>query len=69
MELLLATLLAGRLYEEGVNYSRFGLFLGSVELFAPVSGAIRFTLGFFMLQEGFDFVTLATGLLGIGEVS
>ena len=63
----MATILVGRL-DEGVNYSRFRLFLGSVELFDPISGPFRFTSGFFMLQEGFDFVTLATGLLGIGEV-
>jgi putative tricarboxylic transport membrane protein len=44
-----------------------GLVLGSVGL-DPISGAVRFTWGFFMLQEGVDFVTLAMGMFGIGEI-
>ena len=44
-----------------------GLLLGAVGL-DPISGAVRFTWGFFMLQEGIDFVTLAMGMFGIGEI-
>ena len=34
----------------------------------PISGKIRFTFGSIGLQGGFDFVTLAMGVFGLGEI-
>jgi putative tricarboxylic transport membrane protein len=65
--LLMATLLGGSSIVKGLIMVVLGLLLGSVGL-DPISGAIRFTWGFFMLQEGVDFVTLAMGMFGIGEI-
>lgn len=65
--LLMATLLGGSSFVKGLIVVVLGLLLGSVGL-DPISGAIRFTWGFFMLQEGVDFVTLAMGMFGIGEI-
>jgi putative tricarboxylic transport membrane protein len=63
----MATLLGGSSVVKGLIVVVLGLLLGSVGL-DPISGAIRFTWGFFMLQEGVDFVTLAMGMFGIGEI-
>ena len=63
----MATLLGGSSIVKGLIMVVLGLLLGSVGL-DPISGAIRFTWGFFMLQEGVDFVTLAMGMFGIGEI-
>jgi len=65
--LLMATLLGGASILKGLIMVVLGLLLGSVGL-DPISGAIRFTWGFYMLQEGIDFVTLAMGMFGIGEI-
>jgi putative tricarboxylic transport membrane protein len=65
--LIMATLLGGTSALKGLIMIFLGLLLGSIGL-DPISGAIRFTWGFFMLQEGVDFVTLAMGLFGIGEI-
>ena len=65
--LLMATLLGGTSIVKGLIMVVLGLVLGSVGL-DPISGAVRFTWGFFMLQEGVDFVTLAMGMFGIGEI-
>jgi putative tricarboxylic transport membrane protein len=65
--LLMATLLGGGSAVKGLIMVVLGLLLGAVGL-DPVSGAIRFTWGLHMLQEGIDFVTLAMGLFGIGEI-
>jgi putative tricarboxylic transport membrane protein len=65
--LIMATLLGGSSIVKGLIMVVLGLLLGSVGL-DPISGAIRFTWGFFMLQEGVDFVTLAMGMFGIGEI-
>jgi putative tricarboxylic transport membrane protein len=65
--LLMATLLGGASIVKGLIMVVLGLLLGSVGL-DPISGAVRFTWGFFMLQEGVDFVTLAMGMFGIGEI-
>jgi putative tricarboxylic transport membrane protein len=65
--LLMATILGGSSVVKGLIVVVLGLLLGSVGL-DPISGAIRFTWGFFMLQEGVDFVTLAMGMFGIGEI-
>jgi putative tricarboxylic transport membrane protein len=63
----MATLLGGSSVVKGLIVVVLGLLLGSVGL-DPISGAVRFTWGFFMLQEGVDFVTLAMGMFGIGEI-
>jgi len=65
--LVMATLLGGDSIIKGLIMIVLGLLLGSIGL-DPISGAIRFTWGFHMLQEGIDFVTLAMGLFGIGEI-
>lgn len=65
--LMLATLLSGRSILKGLIMVVLGLLLGAVGL-DPISGEVRFTFGLLMLQEGIDFVTLAMGLFGIGEI-
>jgi len=65
--LVMATLLGGDSIIKGLIMIILGLLLGSIGL-DPISGAIRFTWGFHMLQEGIDFVTLAMGMFGIGEI-
>lgn len=65
--LLMATLIGEGPVIKGLIMVVLGLLLGAVGL-DPVSGAIRFTWGFFMLQEGIDFVTLAMGMFGIAEI-
>jgi putative tricarboxylic transport membrane protein len=65
--LLMATLLGGESVIKGLVMVVAGLLMGSVGL-DPISGAIRFTWGIHMLQEGIDFVTMAMGLFGIGEI-
>ncbi len=65
--LLLVTYLAGSSPLKGLIMATLGLLLGMVGL-DPVSGAVRFTFGSIHLQGGIDFVTLAMGLFGIGEI-
>ena len=65
--LLMATLLGEGSITKGLIMVVMGLLLGSVGL-DPISGAIRFTWGLHMLQEGIDFVTLAMGMFGMGEI-
>ncbi len=65
--LLMATLLGEGSILKGLIMVVMGLLLGSVGL-DPISGAIRFTWGLHMLQEGIDFVTLAMGMFGMGEI-
>ncbi len=65
--LLMATLLGEGPILKGLIMVVMGLLLGSVGL-DPISGAIRFTWGLHMLQEGIDFVTLAMGMFGMGEI-
>jgi putative tricarboxylic transport membrane protein len=65
--LLMATLIGGESVNKGLIMVVAGLLMGSVGL-DPISGAIRFTWGIHMLQEGIDFVTMAMGLFGIGEI-
>jgi len=65
--LLMATLLGEGSVLKGLIMVVMGLLLGSVGL-DPISGAIRFTWGLHMLQEGIDFVTLAMGMFGVGEI-
>jgi putative tricarboxylic transport membrane protein len=65
--LLLAVTISGSSIIKGMILLGLGLFLASVGL-DPVSGKTRFTFGITELQSGFDFVTLAMGVFGLGEI-
>jgi putative tricarboxylic transport membrane protein len=65
--LLLATYLAGDSPLKGLTMAILGLILGSVGL-DPLSGAVRFDFGIADLQSNIDFVTIAMGLFGVGEI-
>jgi putative tricarboxylic transport membrane protein len=65
--LLLATYLTGDSPLKGLTMAIMGLILGSVGL-DPLSGAVRFDFGIPDLQSNIDFVTIAMGLFGVGEI-
>ena len=65
--LLLATYLTGESPLKGLIMAIMGLVLGSVGL-DPLSGAVRFAFGIPDLQSNIDFVTIAMGLFGVGEI-
>jgi len=65
--LLLAVTLSGSSIVKGLVMMAFGLLLASVGL-DPISGKTRFSFGVTELQSGFDFVTLAMGMFGLGEI-
>jgi putative tricarboxylic transport membrane protein len=65
--LLLAVTLSGGSITKGLIILIVGLLLAMVGL-DPISGKIRFTFGSVGLQGGFDFVTLAMGVFGLGEI-
>jgi putative tricarboxylic transport membrane protein len=65
--LLLATYLTGDAPLKGMMMAVLGLLLGCVGL-DPLSGAVRFDFGVPQLQSDIDFVTLAMGLFGVGEI-
>ncbi len=65
--LLLATYLGGESAIKGLIMAILGLILGSVGL-DPLSGAVRFDFGIPDLQSNIDFVTIAMGLFGVGEI-
>ncbi len=65
--LLLATYLTGDAPLKGMIMAMLGLLLGCVGL-DPLSGAVRFDFGVPELQSNIDFVTLAMGLFGVGEI-
>ena len=65
--LLLATYLAGDQPLRGLVMAVLGLLLGCIGL-DPLSGAVRFAFGVPDLMSNLDFVTLAMGLFGVGEV-
>jgi putative tricarboxylic transport membrane protein len=65
--LLLAVTLSGSSVIKGLIMMGFGLLLASVGL-DPISGKTRFSFGVTELQSGFDFVTLAMGMFGLGEI-
>jgi len=67
MGLLLAVFLSGGSIIKGMIIICVGLLLAMVGLDA-ISGKIRFTFGSVGLQGGFDFVTLAMGVFGLGEI-
>jgi putative tricarboxylic transport membrane protein len=59
--------LAGESMTKGLMMACLGLLLGTVGL-DPIMGTQRFTFGIFKLSEGFEFILVAMGLFGIGEV-
>ncbi len=65
--LLLATYLTGESALKGLTMAILGLILGCMGL-DPLSGAVRFDFGVADLQSNLDFVTLAMGLFGVGEI-
>ena len=65
--LLLATYLAGDQPLKGFMMAIMGLLLGCIGL-DPISGAVRFAFGNADLQSNIDFVTVAMGLFGVGEI-
>ena len=52
---------------KGLLMACLGLLLGMVGL-DPIMGTQRFTYGVFKLSEGFEFILVAMGLFGIGEI-
>ncbi len=65
--LLLAVTLSGGSVVKGLILIVIGLLLASVGL-DPISGKTRFDFGVTELQSGFEFVTLAMGVFGLGEI-
>ena len=65
--LLMAVTLSGASVVKGLIMMALGLLLASVGL-DPISGKTRFSFGVIELQSGFDFVTLAMGVFGLGEI-
>ncbi len=65
--LLMAVTLSGSSVIKGSILLVLGLLLAAVGL-DPISGKTRFSFGITELQSGFDFVTLAMGVFGLGEI-
>jgi putative tricarboxylic transport membrane protein len=65
--LLMAVTLSGASIVKGLVMMAMGLLLASGGL-DPISGKTRFSFGVIQLQSGFDFVTLAMGVFGMGEI-
>ncbi|MFZ5814420.1 MAG: tripartite tricarboxylate transporter permease [Bacillota bacterium] len=65
--LLLAVFLSGSSPVKGMITLSLGLLLAAIGL-DPVTGKLRFTFGSVGLESGFDFVTLAMGIFGLGEI-
>src|SRR6201987_2663438 len=65
--LMMVGYLAGESMTKGLMMACLGLLLGTVGL-DPIMGSPRFTYGVFKLSEGFEFILVAMGLFGIGEV-
>jgi putative tricarboxylic transport membrane protein len=65
--LLMAVTLSGASIIKGLILTVIGLLLASVGI-DPISGKTRFSFGIIELQSGFDFVTLAMGVFGLGEI-
>jgi putative tricarboxylic transport membrane protein len=59
--------LAGGSMTKGLMMACIGLLLGMIGL-DPIEGTQRFTYGVYNLSGGFEFVLVAMGLFGIGEV-
>jgi len=65
--LLLAVFLSGSSPMKGLITLCLGLLLACVGM-DPLTGKLRFTFGTVGLMSGFDFVTLAMGVFGLGEI-
>jgi putative tricarboxylic transport membrane protein len=65
--LMMVGYLAGESMTKGLMMACLGLLLGTIGL-DPIMGTQRFTYGIFKLSEGFEFILVAMGLFGIGEV-
>jgi putative tricarboxylic transport membrane protein len=65
--LMMVGYLGGGSMLKGLMMALLGLLLGMVGL-DPIEGSQRFTYGVYKLAEGFEFVLVAMGLFGIGEV-
>jgi len=65
--LLMAVTLSGASITKGLVVMVLGLLLGTVGI-DPISGKSRFDFGITELQSGFDFVTIAVGVFGLGEI-
>jgi len=65
--LVLATYLTGSSPVKGFLMATLGLLLGCIGL-DPISGAVRFAFGVPDLMSNIDFVTVAMGLFGVGEI-
>jgi putative tricarboxylic transport membrane protein len=65
--LLLTITLSGKSIIKSLIMVAFGLFLGAIGA-DPVTGKLRFTFGLVGLEGGLDFVTLAMGTFGLGEI-
>jgi putative tricarboxylic transport membrane protein len=65
--LLMAVTLSGSSIIKGLILTVLGLLLASVGI-DPISGKTRFAFGITELQGGFDFVTMAMGVFGLGEI-
>lgn len=65
--LMLAAFLTGKSIIKGIVMVVLGLFLATIGL-DPVTGNLRYTFGTMILQDGLDFLTLAMGIFGIGEI-
>src|SRR5918996_917534 len=65
--LMMVGYLAGASMTRGLMMACIGLLLGMVGL-DPIMGTPRFTYGVVKLSEGFEFILVAMGLFGIGEI-
>ena len=65
--LMLVITLSGGSRVKGLIMVALGLFLGAVGA-DPINGKLRFTFGMTGLENGLDFVTLAMGVFGLGEI-
>lgn len=65
--LMLAAYLSGKSILKGILMAILGLLLATIGL-DPVSGKERYTFGTLILMDGLDFLTLAMGVFGIGEI-
>jgi putative tricarboxylic transport membrane protein len=65
--LLMAAFLSGKSAIKGSIMVVLGLFLGTIGM-DPVQGAMRYSFDTMILMDGLDFLTLAMGMFGIGEI-